>query len=152
MRVLVRLLDYTTTASDGSRIPREAIEKYINSDKCKETLEKGLVNGGITHENRVLPEDSGLKGVVGRDDNMLRCNNITHVIESMYLEGTNLMGVLRFLDESTMDKESAEKIRQITGLIKNGVFLPGSLVISAYWDQNEVAEEIVLLKGYDLTL
>lgn len=152
MRVLVKLFNCDQTATDGSRIPRSVVEAYLNSPKYKESIEKGMVNGGLTHENRVLPEDSGLKGVVGRDDNMLRCNNITHVVESIYLDGDDVMAVARILDESSMDAESAEKIKKLKGLISNGVFLPISAVISAYWSANEVAEELVAIKGFDATM
>lgn len=152
MKVLVRLFNCYQTATDGSRVPREVVEKYLNSSKYRETVEKGLINGGITHENRVLPEGSGLRNVIGRDDNMLRCSNITHIIDSVYLDGDDVMAVIRFLDESVVDKETAEKVTKLKGLVSNGVFLPGSMVLSCYWDQNEVAEEIVNLKGYDFTL
>lgn len=152
MRVLVKLFNCDQTATDGSRIPRSVVESYLNSPKYKESIEKGMVNGGITHENRVLPEESGLKGTIGRDDNMLRCDNITHVVESIYLDGDDVMAVARILDESSMDAGSAEKIKKLKGLIGNGVLLPISAVISAYWSANEIAEELVAIKGMDFTM
>ena len=152
MRVLVKLFNCDQTATDGSRIPRSVVEAYLNSSKFRDLLDKGMINGGITHENRVLPEDSGLKGVVGRDDNMLRCDNITHVVENVYLDGNDVMAVARILDESNMDEGSAQKIRKLKGLISNGVLLPISAVLSAYWDSSEIAEELVAIKGFDVTM
>ena len=47
---------------------------------------------------------------------------------------------------------SLELIKTLTRLLKQGIKLPVSIVVKAYWDKNDVARKIVLISGFDVTL
>lgn len=125
-----------TAASDGSRIPRRVCEEYLNSDSYKTAIEKGTAIGTLTHRDRVLKATEGgerLTGVVGKDDAILLSKTAVSVLERVYLPDDPadewVYGVMRILDEDVMDEKSAEVIKQVKGLLRNGIKLTTSSVI-----------------------
>lgn len=136
MRVLCKLFTTVHRASDGSLIKRDVVADYLNSDSYKTAIERGTILSGLTHRDRVLsasPDGSLLKSVVGKDDNMILNKNIVAVTEKIFLPSDPsdewVYGIMRIFDESVMDGKSAEAIRQVKGLIANGVKLTTSTVI-----------------------
>lgn len=153
MRLLARMFSYVDAASDGSRIPREVVERYLQSDTYKKSIADHLVTGGFTHKDRVIPEDTNLKGVIGKDDMMLLNSNIIYYVEKIFIENDGwVYGILKVLDEDGLDDETVQKIRKFKGMIRNGIKLTMSSVMSAYWSPSEVAEELVRISGADITL
>jgi hypothetical protein len=153
MKLLCRLFGIDQIAADSSRIPRDVVEDYLRSKEYEVIRSNKTATGGITHINRSLTTDPSmnLKGVVGRDDLLLIKSEITHVLTDIFIDGNDVMGVLEILDESLMDTKSAERIKQLKGLVRNGIKVGLSCVILAYWDQNEVATGIKAIKGVDIT-
>lgn len=159
MRVIVQLFTTRSRATDNSLIPRSVVEEYLNSDRYKTTIDRGLAVGTCTHRDRQLQavsEGELLKGVVGKDDNLLLKNSAISVIEKVFLPDDPsdewVYAVQRFFDPEVMDEDTAKRIRQITGLIKNGVKVSTSAVIVGYWNEDEVCEKLVSIKGNDVTL
>lgn len=151
MRVLVKMFSNVTPATDGSLIPRSVVEAYLNSDSYKEAIEKHTMLGSVTHANRVLPADK--KNVIGKDDMLLLDNSAICYIDSIFVENDGwTYCTIKFFDDDLMDDQSKQRIKQIKGLIRNGVKITGSAVIVAYWSSEELCEKIVRISGYDWTL
>lgn len=159
MRVLLRLFTCVSAASDGSVIPKRVVEEYLRSQEYRNSMDKGLTLIGVTHRDRNLkasPNGNLLAGVTGKDDNLLLNRNSVGRIEKIFLPEDPsdewCYGVGYIFDETLMDKESAEAIRQVKGLIRNGVKLTTSAVIVGLWNSKEECEKIVNIKGNDITL
>jgi hypothetical protein len=151
MELEIKLFSYTDKALDGSTIPKESVEKYINSDdwvKRKRTLS---ALGGITHKDRDTSD--GMK--VGKDDRVLVNSNSTHCIKDIFFKDEDdkfVYAIIKIFSEDQFDDETAQKIKKLKALLRNGVKLPVSLVLDAYWDHAEVAREIISFRGCDWTL
>lgn len=159
MRLIARLFTCVSPATDGSRIPRDKVEDYLNSEEYKNAIESGSMLCTVSHRDRVIqasPNGDLIKGVVGRDDQILLNNSAVGKITRIFLPDDPsdewVYGEIQLFNEDVMDSKSAEKIRQIKGLIRNGVKLTSSSVIVAYWNENEVCERLIGIKGNDFTL
>lgn len=137
MKCLVKLFTTQSRASDNSLIPRKVVEDYIQSPEYKEAIDRGLMIGGKTHRDRVLKASKDgdlLVGVVGKDDNLILRSNAISVIEKIFFNPDDpndewVYAIQRFFNPEDMDEESAKSIRQITGMIKNGVKISTSAVV-----------------------
>ena len=160
MRCLVKLFTTQSRASDNSLIPRRVVEEYLSSPGYKMAIERGLMVGGRSHRDRVLkasPNGELLSGVVGKDDNLLLNNNSISVIDKIFFNPDDpndewVYAIQRFFDPEDMDDASAKAIKQITGMIKNGVKISTSAVVIGYWNEDEVCEKLIGIKGNDITL
>lgn len=159
MKILVRLWTCVSPASDGSRVPREKVIEYLQSEEYKNAIESGTMLSTVSHKDRNVtstPNGDLVKGVIGRDDQILLNKSCVGKIDKIFLSDDPndewVYGIMTIFDESVMDSESAELIRQIKGLIRNGVKLTTSSVLVAYWNENEVCEKLVGCKGNDFTL
>ena len=167
MKCICKLFALDKPAKDGSVIPTEVCRRYIESNECKEDLEKRKMLGSLTHRSRNLQnigndlKSNSISKTIGADDMNLipesGCSCPTHYIESMWIEDGWLMGVIHLLDEEGMDDIGKNYIRRVKGLLRQGVKLPGSLVIIAFWQpqpgtNQDTAQEIKRIKGYDWTL
>lgn len=164
MKLIVKLLPLDKPAADGSTVSRKVVEDYLNSDEYRDTIENLTATGGLTHIDRCLPSDgcgnssdgSGtrpVKGIIGKDDLLILNKNITHAIEKIYIGDDGwVYAVLKVFDETLMDDDSAKRIKQLKGLIRNGVKLNSSAVIIAFWSSTESCERIVRVSGIDITL
>lgn len=159
MRVIVKLFTTKSRASDSSLIPESTVREYLESESYKNAIERGLMVGTITHAGRVLKSQPGgelLTGIVGKDDLILLKKTAVSVIEKIFLPDDPsdewVYAIQRIFDPDEMDKESAENIKQIIGLIKNGVKVTTSAVIVGYWNEDEVCEKLISVKGNDFTL
>lgn len=159
MRVIVKLFTTQSRASDNSLIPRSVVEEYLQSEEYKTAIERGLMVGTKTHADRCLtsrPDGDKLKGVVGKDDAILLQNSGISVIEKIFLPDDPsdewVYAIQRFFNPDTMDSKTAESIRQIEGMIRNGVKLTTSAVVIGYWSETEVCEKLVQIRGNDVTL
>ena len=137
MKVLVKLFTCVSRASDNSLIPRRVVEEFLSSPEYKTAIERGLMVGGRTHRDRNLVASKGgdlLKNTVGKDDNLILNNNSISVIEKIFFNPDDpndewVYAIQRFFDPDVMDEESAKAIRQITGMIRNGVKISTSAVV-----------------------
>lgn len=136
MRVLVKLFTTISRASDKSLIPRSVVQDYLASEGYRTAIERGLMVGSKTHRDRVIKASEGgerLQGVIGKDDQTMLNYSAISVIEKIFLSDDPndewVYAIQRIFDPEDMDEESAKSIRQITGMIKNGVKLTTSAVI-----------------------
>ena len=154
MKCLARLFTTRTRASDGSLIPRHVVEEYLNSDTYRESIESGTTIGGLTHAFRVLPKE--LKGVVGSDDQLILEKSGIWRLTRIFLpddpQDEWVYGELELFDESQMDTKSAENIKYIKGLIRQGIKMTISACVVSYWSETEEAQKIINIKSVDATL
>lgn len=159
MVLKLKLFHTITPASDGSVIPRYIVEEYLNSDTYKNSIESGSVLCSLTHLNRNLKANKDLEsatGTIGKDDALMIHRSAVGKIIKIYLpddpQDEWVYGICKLFDEELMDKESAENIRYIKGLIRNGVKCSTSAVVIGFWSQSEVCEKLISIKGNDFTL
>lgn len=159
MKLIVRLFTCVSPASDGSRVPRGKVEEYLSSDSYKNAINSGTMLCTVSHRDRQVSASQGgdlLKGVVGRDDQILLNKSAVGKLTKIFFSDDHsdewVYGEVELFNEELMDSQSAELIRQIKGLIRNGVKLTTSTILVCYWDENEVCEKFVACKGNDFTL
>lgn len=140
-------------AADGSIIPRSTVESYLKSSSYKKLVNTKMALGGLSHKDRGRDNEFDSVPV---EDTILLENNITHYIERVYLEGDLCKAIVVLFDDLDLYcGASKEYITTILRLLKYGVKMSLSIVVSAYWNDSkmgvEVCEEIVELKGMDWT-
>lgn len=154
-------------ASDGSIVPLEVMNSYLNSQECKDALRDHKMIGSLTHRSRSIqsnfsPETAAnLSKTVGKDDSLIIVSDKTpaptHYIDELYIEDGWLWAEIKILEETGMDDVAIQNIRRLKGMISQGI-LPGvSAVIVGYWNNNtgtsgDVLAKMVNLKGIDVTL
>jgi len=166
MQIKVKLLSVGgIPASDGSIVPREVFESWLNSEEAKNAIASHKLLGACTHISR---GKTGLKtnfnpaagNSIGREDNLLLVGNNTaptHYIDNIWIDTDQWVWCsATILDEKVMDDEAVQNIKRLRGLLENGV-LPGvSAVILGYWDSQQtgtdVLKKLVRMKGFDITL
>lgn len=137
MKCLVKLFTTQSRASDNSLIPRSVVEEYLQSEEYKEAIERGLMIGTKTHADRCMtsrPNGELLKNIVGKDDSILLMSSAISVIEKIFFNPDDpndewVYAIQKFFNPEDMDEESAKSIRQITGMIRNGVKISTSAVV-----------------------
>ena len=159
MVLKLKLFHTITPASDGSVIPRSVVEEYLNSDTYRNSIESGSVLCSLTHLNRNLKANKDLDSAVstiGKDDGIMIHRTAVGKITKIYLpddlQDEWVYGICKIFDEDLMDKESAENIKYIKGLVRNGVNCSTSAVILGFWNQAECCEKLISIKGNDFTL
>ena len=167
MRCKIKVLSVNgIPASDGSIVPRDVMQQYIDSAECKKDLEDHVMLSSLTHACRavqsIYPDNPGLSKVIAKDDSLLLTgdNKInvtpTHYVDKLYIENDGwLYAEVQFLKEDGLDDASIQNIRRITGLLKNGVMCHSSAVILGYWKSSpgtktDVLSKCVKIKGVDL--
>lgn len=151
MHIKVKLFPLDRKAADGSMITRQVFEEYLRSEDYQMRSRNKLFLGGVTHIDRNKPDkQTGL----GEFDRMLTEGNYTHYTDKLFICPDNWVyaraKVMDNLDEYA--GRSLELIKTLTRLLKQGIKLPVSIVVKAYWDKNDVARKIVLISGFDVTL
>ena len=152
-------------ASDGSIIPFEVMNDYINSQKCQEDLKLHRMIGSLTHRSRSiaanLPDQAALLSkTIGKDDSLIivsdKTPSPTHYIDKLYIEDGWLWCEIELLKEDGLDDIAVQNIRRLSGMLKNGIHPGVSAVIVGYWDGqgngSDVLKKLVKLKGIDVTL
>lgn len=155
-------------ASDGSIVPYEVMNDYINSQECQDALRDHKMIGSLTHRCRSVassfPEagNSSLTKTIGKDDSLIivseQAPTPTHYIDTLYIEDGWLWCEIETLKEEGMDDLAIQNIRRLVGMVRNNGILPGvSAVIVGYWKGNngekcDVLQKCVALKGIDITL
>lgn len=150
-------------ASDGSIIPRDVVEQYINSEKYRNDIESRNMLGALTHRVRNLsnaPTSAGtaLSKTIGKDDLLLLpdVSAPTHYIEKVYIENDGwCYADIKILDEEGFDDNAIQNIRRLKGLLKQGVKPGVSAVIVGYWrgdSGSDYLERLVSLKSCDITM
>lgn len=169
MRCKIKVLSVNgIPASDGSIVPRDVMQQYIDSAECKKDLEDHVMLSSLTHACRavqsIYPDNPGLSKVIAKDDSLLLTgdNKIsttpTHYVDKLYIENDGwLYAEIQFLKEDGLDDAAIQNIRRITGLLKNGVMCHTSAVILGFWKaspgtKTDVLSKCVKIKGVDFTL
>lgn len=151
MKIKIKLFPLDIKASDTSSVPRKVFEEYLKSPEHASRIASKTMIGGMTHINRNDPDgETGL----GEFDEMLISGNITHYLESVYIGTDNWVYAVMVVldDESQYSGKSLDIIKTFKRLVLNGIFIPVSIVIKAYWTDEDVATKIVFLGGCDFTL
>ena len=169
MRCKIKVLSVNgIPASDGSIVPRDVMQQYIDSAECKKDLEDHVMLSSLTHACRavqsIYPDNPGLSKVIAKDDSLLLTGDSkinvtpTHYVDKLYIENDGwLYAEVQFLKEDGLDDASMQNIRRITGLLKNGVMCHSSAVIVGYWKSSpgtktDILSKCVKIKGVDFTL
>lgn len=151
-------------ASDGSIIPRDVVETYLNSEEYKNAIESKKMLGSLTHRARNLanaPQSAGsdLRKTIGKDDMMLLVgvSSPTHYVERLYIENDGwCYADIKILEETGLDDEAIQYIRRLKGLLSQGIHPGVSAVIVAYWDStstgSDICRKIQSIKSLDVTL
>lgn len=150
-------------ASDGSIIPRDVVEQYINSEKYRNDIASRNMLGTLTHRVRNLanaPASAGtaLSKTIGKDDLMLMVDVAapTHYIEKLYIESDGwCYADIKILDEEGFDDNAIQNIRRLKGLLKQGVKPGVSAIILGYWKNDSGSDYLTRLAGLkslDITL
>lgn len=151
-------------ASDGSIIPRDVVETYLNSEDYKNAIESRKMLGSLTHRARNLanaPQTAGaaLTKTIGKDDMMLLVgvSSPTHYVERLYIENDGwCYADIKILEETGLDDEAIQYIRRLKGLLSQGIHPGVSAVIVAYWDStstgSDICRKIQSIKSLDVTL
>lgn len=152
-------------ASDGSIIPRDVVETYLNSEEYRNAIESRKMLGTLTHRARNLanaPQSAGaaLSKTIGKDDMMLLVglsSSPTHYIEDMYIENDGwCYANIKILEETGLDDEAIQNIRRLKGLLSQGIKPGVSAVIVGYWNSNstgsDVCSKILRISALDVTL
>ena len=151
-------------ASDGSIVPRDVVETYLNSEEYKNAIESKKMLGSLTHRARNLanaPQSAGaaLSKTVGKDDMMLLVgvSSPTHYVERLYIENDGwCYADIKILEETGLDDEAIQYIRRLKGLLSQGIHPGVSAVIVAYWDStstgSDICRKIQSIKSLDITL
>ena len=149
-------------ASDGSIVPIDVMNSYLNSQECQEALRDHKMIGSLTHRSRSIqanfPESaSTLQKTVGKDDSLIivsdKAPTPTHYIEDLYVENGWLWAEIKILDEDGMDDLAIQNIRRLKGMISQGIMPGVSAVIVGYWNNSSTGSDILAklinLKGIE---
>ncbi len=150
MDVSIKLFEIGEKAGDGSFFRENVVREYLNSNECKNALESHQMVGGVTHHHRVKEPEAGM----AQSDHILMEGNLTHYIKELFIKDNALWGMAVIMDDlKDYDEESKKYIATISRALKNGINLPISMSIKAYWNErtNE-AEKIIDILGFDFTL
>ena len=165
MRCRVKLFSTSSQilASDGSHIPADVLQEYLNSDSYKNSIESKSMLGGLTHRARNLANarNSGpaLKSTIGKDDLLITPGEAAAPV--FYVSKLELMpdswcyAEIELFDEAQADEEAAQSIKRLKYLLKAGVRPGVSAVVLGYWDSStsgDILRKLVKIKGLDITL
>lgn len=151
-------------ASDGSIVPRDVVETYLNSEEYRNAIASKKMLGSLTHRARNLanaPQSAGtaLSKTIGKDDMMLLVgvSSPTHYVEKLYIENDGwCYADIKILEETGLDDEAIQYIRRLKGLLSQGIHPGVSAVIVAYWDStstgSDICRKIQSIKSLDVTL
>lgn len=151
-------------ASDGSIVPRDVVETYLNSEDYRNAIESKKMLGSLTHRARNLanaPQTAGaaLSKTIGKDDMMLLVgvSSPTHYVERLYIENDGwCYADIKILEETGLDDQAIQYIRRLKGLLSQGIHPGVSAVIVAYWDStssgSDICRKIQSIKSLDITL
>lgn len=148
--VILAMVD-TKSKNNDTSFPRNVIEEYLNSERCKQRLQDRMMLGTLTHKYRYGAEE--IPGM-GMDDQALDAGVILFCFEKLWLDGNNLMGTIDIFDDyEDYSSDQIGAIKQLIRLLKNKVNVPISIVTDAEWSKDET--EMVYLYdiiGGDITL
>ena len=147
MRCRVKLFSTSSQilASDGSHIPAQVLQDYLNSDAYKSSIESKNMLGGLTHRVRNLAnaKNSGtaLSKTVGKDDMMLLCTEaaapVFYVTKLELMPDSWCYAEIELFDEALADDEAAQNIKRLKYLLKAGVRPGVSAVILKQYLRHE---------------
>ena len=164
MKCWFKVLNLNAPASDGSTVPYDVLQSYIDSEDCKKALRDHTMVSSLTHRCRnlrsVFPDKPELSKVVGRDDAMLvvdpQAPPITHYITKLEIRNNWLYAEAKILDEDGLDDTTIQNIRRLKGLIKNGIKVYCSCILLGLWKSQgkgtDILSKLVAFKGCDITM
>jgi hypothetical protein len=150
MEAIAKLLRFNHPAKNKLRqvILKEPVDRYLESQHCKEKLLNQTIFGGITHTLRHSPE-----GKLGTNDKMLLEGPIILKVTEMWTTPEYLMGrIVIFDDINLYEGKHREIVANIIKLIRTGSNIGLSSVIQAYWNPDHTLAELVSYNGVDFTL
>ena len=166
MKVLCKILGLGDRypASDGSVIPKQVMEEYLNSETYRKTIEEKSMLSSLTHRCRnlsaVFPDKPALSKVIGKDDSLLCVSPEapvpTHVVTKLFIGDDDwLYGEMEIFNPELFDGFAKENIKRLLGLLRSGVKLHTSCVVIAYWSQQkngvDLCKRIQEIRGVDAT-
>lgn len=165
MKCWIRVLNLNAPASDGSQVPYDVLQSYINSEECKQALAEHTMLSSLTHRCRnlkaVFPNNGEISRVIGKDDALLAVEEgaptITHYITDLEIRKDGwLWAKATLMEEMGLDDLSIQNIRRLKGLLKNGVHVGASCVLLGMWKSEsrgcDVLKKLVSFKAVDITL
>ena len=165
MKCWFKVLNLNAPASDGSTVPYDVLQSYIDSEDCKKALRDHTMVSSLTHRCRnlkaVFPDKPELSKVIGRDDSTLVVDSqappITHYITKLEIRNDHwLYAEAQILDEDGLDDITIQNIRRLKGLIKNGIKVFCSCILLGLWKSQgkgtDVLSKLVAFKGCDITM
>lgn len=165
MKCWIRVLNLNAPASDGSQVPYDVLQSYINSEECKQALAEHTMLSSLTHRCRnlktVFPNNGEISRVIGKDDALLAVEEgaptITHYITDLEIRNDGwLWAKATLMEEMGLDDLSIQNIRRLKGLLKNGVHVGASCVLLGMWKSEshgcDVLKKLVSFKAVDITL
>lgn len=150
MEAVAKLLRFNHPAKNKLRqvILKEPVDRYLQSQHCKDKLLNQTILGGITHTLRHSPE-----GKLGTNDKMLLEGPIILKVREMWTTPEYLMGRIIIFDDIDMyEGKHREIVSNIIKLIRTGSNIGLSSVIQAYWNTDHTLAELVSYNGVDFTL
>lgn len=149
MKVLCKILGLGDRypASDGSIIPKQVMEEYLNSEAYRKSIEEKTMISSLTHRCRnlsaVFPDKPALKSTIGKNDALLIVGGgpggndapcPTHVVTKLFIGDDDwLYGEMEIFDPELFDDYAKDNIKRLLGLLRSGCKVHTSAVIIGYW-------------------
>ena len=167
MQIKVKLLSVGgVPASDGSVIPREVFEAWLNDPETRKDIEAHKLLGSMSHLCRSKTAlkttfNQAAASTIGNGDSMLLVGNNTaptHYIDDIWVDESDLWVhcSATLLDPSVMDDEAAQNIKRLSGLLINRIHPGVSAVILGFWSNDDGSgdrlKKLVKMRGFDVTL
>lgn len=128
-----------TPNRDGSIVPLEVINSYLNSQEYKDNLTGHKMFVSLIQH----PTPTQIKFV---DE----VTAPTHYIDELYIEDGWLCAEIKILEEVKMDDVVIQNIRRLKGMVSQGIFPDVQASITGYWNKNTDNSGDVLVKMENL--
>jgi hypothetical protein len=151
MNIDVKLFPWGVRSASGTDIPEEVLDEYLDSDRCKDALDRHILVGGLSHIARSISDDLASK--IGQDDVQLLDGTATHYI-TKYWKGPDgyVYCNAQIFDPHDFDVDQAKQINRLIGYLKSGVRLGVSVVVDAITDKfTGKASKLLAIIGFDFT-
>jgi len=151
MKIDVKLFPWGVRSVSGTDIPEEVLDEYLGSDRCKDSLKRKIMIGGLTHITRDMPDE--FEGKIGMDDVQLLDGNATHYIEKFW-KGKDgyLYCTAVVFDADLFDDKQASQIKRLEGYLKSGIHLGVSVVVDSITDKvTGKSSQLLAVIGFDFT-
>lgn len=168
MQIKVKLLSFEEPASDGSRIGREVVEKWINSDSYRNAIASKSLWGTMSHSCRnvatgVKNHNAAISKGIGKNDLLILPDESapTHYITKLECGNDGwLYAYANVFDikngDESFDDNAIQYIKRLRSILAAGCLVGCSSVVLGYWNSSntagDVLERLVSISGFDITL